>query len=716
MGRVKTGRLARLGALAALAAVLAAYGCSEKGGGTRYPNALPDTHISSGPSETFPNYYVVGVFWYGTDVDGDVDHYDLAVLRGVRRGEPIELDSLSWHPTRANDSTFIVAADSCCYGDPGAEDPHYAVSYWGILVRAVDNEGGIDETPASVFFLAANELPRVEIVAPHGTPPLPALCTFPYFEWLGSDPDGDRAELQFKYLFVPSTMRRDLWGDGLPPYDYEGAGDGNAAPEIGRWSKWVPPDCTYVADVDLSAYQEGSQGADSIGFYVTVRDEGEAVLPVELFRTYNAAANMTSFVVRPQECAVKAVIESDRLGVVSSFDCAGRPTLPPVIFWGTGIYMSFFAEERRHLSQVAIAYRYYFDEPGGPASSWPAWTPVGPLRDPGSEPEWRFTWPAAGPRYVPDVGQHVFRVELKDLAEDTTCAEFHFDVLQGPAGQESKILLVDDSRSRWWGKEPVPGYEDDEFNMWSAILSGYNWEEWDTGVDFGDAVPAQLIGSATTVIWSVDLGMELEPDLFDLCSRRGNCLHSYVEAGGNLIVIGMAPVYSTMYWFDGVPDPALRGTVTDIEFSPRQLDESRAMEHFMWDVFGIERMRLSQEPWPVCVTGMEPCDGYEDWNLVPARGTGEVEDWPGYFTDAFLAVSFRPGEDVHPFYGIRWLENPSDPDTSWIETRDCGRIAAVYVEGDSQRGWAAYVNLPAWWFDHDEIGVMIRRLLEMFGE
>jgi hypothetical protein len=136
----------------------------------------------------------------------------------------------------------------------------------------------------------------------------------------------------------------------------------------------------------------------------------------------------------------------------------------------------------------------------------------------------------------------------------------------------------------------------------------------------------------------------------------------------------------------------------------------------MWDVFGIADMRISVGPSTDHITGMEPCEGYEDWNAVPARGKGEVEGWPGYFAGAFLAVEVRPGDDVHPFYGILSLENPADPDTSWIETPDCDKVAAVYVEGDGVRGGAAFICLPAWWLDHDEVADMIRRLLNIFGE
>ena len=716
MGRARCGRLVLACLLAVLAVMFTAQGCSEKAGGTRYPNAPPDTHISKGPSESNPNYYLVELFWFGTDSDGDVDHYDVAVVRGIKRGEPVLLDTLSWRATKTNDSTFLVPADSCCYGDPGDGDPYFAVSYWGIFVRAVDNDGDIDETPASVFFLSSNEIPRVGLTAPPLGLDNYGLCSRPYFEWAGYDPDGDMTKISYKYLALPKAMSDDLWGGGLPPYEYEGSGEENAAPEIGTWSEWVGADCTYVNDIDLSDYATGSEGEDEVTFVVTVGDEGGAVLPVELFDTYNGGDNLVSLMVSPSGCPIPPVIESDRLGVATGYDCTGRPGAPPVIFSGAGIYMRLFAAEDRPSSRLASAYRYYFDEPDNPMSNWGQWTDVEPLRDPGAEPEWEAIWPAAGPRVVPDVGQHVFRLEVLDRAQDTTCAEFHFDVIEGPAGQDPNILLVDDDRAGWYTAGSIPDYEDEEFDMWSEILDGYDWQEWDTGEDFDQIVPASLVGGATTVIWSVDEGAELTPDLFDLCSRRGNHLHSYVESGGNLIVIGRSPVYCTMYWYDGSPDPATRAGVTHIEFPPRELDETRAFSHFMWDVFGIRWMRLDGDPELDCVSGMDPCPGYGEWGALKAREKGEIAGWPGYFTGAFVATSLRPGDDVHPFYGLRLVQNPTDPDTAWVEYVDCYKVAAVYVEGSEDRGWAAYINLPAWWFERDQVKDMIRGLLELFGE
>jgi hypothetical protein len=171
-----------------------------------------------------------------------------------------------------------------------------------------------------------------------------------------------------------------------------------------------------------------------------------------------------------------------------------------------------------------------------------------------------------------------------------------------------------------------------------------------------------------------------------------------------------------MYRYDRTPDPATRQDVNSVEFLPLELDDTHSFGHFMWDVFGIRSMRLEEGPAHLYVTGIEPCQGYAEWGAVPAKPEGAITGWPGYFDGAFIITSLRPGDDVHPFYGVRRVTNPADPDTAWVEEADCYKIAAVYVEGDDSRGWAAYISLPAWWLGQDGLTAMIRGLLEMFGE
>jgi hypothetical protein len=90
--------------------------------------------------------------------------------------------------------------------------------------------------------------------------------------------------------------------------------------------------------------------------------------------------------------------------------------------------------------------------------------------------------------------------------------------------------------------------------------------------------------------------------------------------------------------------------------------------------------------------------------------------WPGYLAGPFLMTEFRDGADVQQIYGVRRIERPWGPPENWEYIEDCHNMGGVYVAGNSSKGHAAYINLPAFWLDHDELRVTIRRLLELFGE
>ncbi len=714
MGTKMGKRVVLFGMLTACCAAFLINGCSEKAGGTKWPNLPPDTHISYGPAEDSLTFYRIQIFWYGSDEDGDVEYFEVATVKGLREGQYVDLDDLDWGATTSKESTFVVEADSCCYGEPGEGDIHYATSFWGILIRSVDNDGAYDPEPEPVFLQAANIIPRARIRVPEQSFGLQSVPPRPYVLWEGSDPDGEEAKLQYKYLLIPVAMKNDLWDGGMPPLDYEGSGGPHQSPDVGTWSEWVPADCTYVRDIDLSPYKIGSAGQDSVYLYITSKDEGGAFLPPELFYTYNQGNNVQRLQVLQTGAGVKIVVEGEGMGVVQDFSCRGRPDEPPAIFAGTAISMRFWGLENIDQGKITESYRYYIDEFDDPASRWNFWTSVEPIRDPANTPQWRVRFPAEG-RFTPAIGSHVFGVQLRDFNRDTTCVEFHFDVLAGPQGRETNILLVDDYANRGLEGIYVPGFEDLEFEMWSDVLEGYDWQEWDTGFNFKEETPVRLVGGATTVIWSVDLGSELAPDLFDLCSDRGNYLHSYVNVGGNLIIIGHSPLYCTMYWSDGTPDPGMRQNVTDIEFSPRVVGADTTY-HFMWDVFGVRRMQLSSHP-VYYIAGLLPCEPYLDWNYVPVLPKGSYHrNWRGYLSSPFLITELREGADVHPIYGVHRIENPWVPPEDWVYIEDCDLVAGVYVSGHGGRGHAAYITVPAFWMDHDELKDMIRSLLESFGE
>jgi hypothetical protein len=215
-------RRALLGAALALALALAP-GCGKKG--TLAPNLPPETVVFvSGDLDTVR--HIVGLSWFGTDPDGEVVAYEFKWIYEPGRA-PAGYDSSLWFRTGRSDSTFVV------FTPDGAAMPTF-------VIRAVDDEGAPDPSPARQAFRFRNEAPRVDLV---GSPVLPAT-TFPVatIRWTASDPDGDIANAHYLiWLDGDEADRFVTTGNEftLPPESFEdGAG-------------WVPgPHTVHIRAID----------------------------------------------------------------------------------------------------------------------------------------------------------------------------------------------------------------------------------------------------------------------------------------------------------------------------------------------------------------------------------------------------------------------------------------------------------------------------------
>ena len=163
----------RAAALAALCLLVplsfaALTGCS-KDLGKLHPNTDPETGVFvEGPLDTVR--YAVKLYWWGQDADGEViGFYYQWTLDGA---DPIDT---GWTFTAAKNKEFILPVPN-----------GYAVqTFW---VKAVDDKGNEDPSPATQSFPVSNSMPSVafeEDALPDTT--LPAVS----FYWHGTDPEGD---------------------------------------------------------------------------------------------------------------------------------------------------------------------------------------------------------------------------------------------------------------------------------------------------------------------------------------------------------------------------------------------------------------------------------------------------------------------------------------------------------------------------------------------
>jgi len=714
-------------------------GCSEKSGGSRIVNIPPDTFISFGPKENAFTYYKVKAYWYGADEDGAIDHFEVTVVRDVTDSTLVllDLESLDWGSTTSSGSTFVMIADSCCLDSTDKPSPtvEYAGEIWGILVRAIDNEGAVDPTPATVFFTATNIIPKVEIVLPPRKVGIGFVPPHPYIEWEGEDPDGEATELMYKYIIIPNDSLN-LGFPRLPPLDYEGhgpPGDEHAAPPIGRWSEWVSADCTYVKGVDLSPFIHTAENpGDTINVYVTAKDEGGAYLPEKLFGSYNDWRNLIRFRIIATGGGVPIVLDGGGLGVRKSYLVSEYQNNVAAVFEGYEVAFKFWGSEDRRQGRIAAAYRYYYDNPDAPGSAWNYWTGISESeRQRGVVPEWFVRYPADGSTFRPDLGRHVFVVEIKDVNEEVTHCELNFEVLRGPDPYgERKILLVDDHSGKAGiceFPENLPPtfwqFEDSLDALWFDILDGYNFEIVDTGPGYKNKVPVRQVGAATTVIWVVDHDTEEPPtQLLQACWDYGNYLYSYVKVGGNVIIIGNDAVVDCAYWPDKdnrpeAPRPDIRSRLTSYTFTPVVTAAGDTLYNFMWDVFGIKRMRTISGTFN-SVMGCDYCS--EAWaDTIPPfvfdDGTGTLTNM--VFTGAFYITDWRSPDDDDSLYVEPMLTTAfRDESGDYTQSTSEGFPIAIYVPAHDGYGHAAYIGIDSFWFDHDGLKRIIRKLLERFGE
>lgn len=151
--------------------------------GTPVENKTPDTHLALDTvalqGENRLNS-VVRMSWYGTDQDGYIARYE------------VSLDGINWKSTQRQDSSFTLSI-------PAGQDTADVV----LRVRAVDNEGALDPTPARLRLPLKNAQP-VASIDPEGQT-LGATLGVATYKWRASDPDGDETVVLAEARFNNGT-------------------------------------------------------------------------------------------------------------------------------------------------------------------------------------------------------------------------------------------------------------------------------------------------------------------------------------------------------------------------------------------------------------------------------------------------------------------------------------------------------------------------------
>ncbi len=120
------------------------WGCRRESPSTFDSNFAPETYISRAPAESTLAYYRIHLFWNGADKDGRISYFEYAVTDSNKTPGEDTPGFTGFYRTTSTDSTFVLSADN-----PQILGHRF-------YVRAIDNEGKVDPTPAWAYFVAHN--------------------------------------------------------------------------------------------------------------------------------------------------------------------------------------------------------------------------------------------------------------------------------------------------------------------------------------------------------------------------------------------------------------------------------------------------------------------------------------------------------------------------------------------------------------------------------
>ncbi len=455
-GRRPRAPVVAAASLLAAAALLA--GCSSDTGlgGAEVPNAYPDTRLVGRPPVLRESSFIVRFAWTGDDTDGRIRGFQWKLsdngLDGICLEDTLSVDPATgdplhpWRFTAAHDSTFIVSADipelPQDQGLPLRDRRSYQTHT--LFVRAVDDDGAVDPTPALMSFTATTFTPIINVDRPAG---MTSYKTAQYappsvtFGWTGDDPDGkERAPTKVRYLWKPARLPNGQYM--TTKYDFDQNTEAVCSFSDSAWSEWLP----YERAVDRRTItfrnqpQKDPQGRNiAYIFAIQATDTAGAVSPERVY-----SRNVHNVVISTMMTPLLTVFEN-YLGTNQSTGTIGQFAYD--IAQGQPVQFTWNATADNYAGTV-VAYRYGWDVADPLNESDSGWAVPA-----GNTPQHRRT-PVTS--FVS--GSHTLTVEAVDDSGQRTRMTVILNVVPVPQPQDQyPLLLVDDVVDRsshgWVGSD-----------------------------------------------------------------------------------------------------------------------------------------------------------------------------------------------------------------------------------------------------------------------
>jgi len=224
--------------------------------GTPIPNSVPDTRVTGVPPELTEAGFVIEFHWSAFDPDGRVEKYQWKISDNGTNGisvqdtltfDPVTGDTLNpWFETIATDSVFFVTADIPDFpGDEGIPDFGRSFQTHTFWVRAIDDRGGVDPTPAHVSFTSTTLVPTTRVTGPTtvvrqgdtGTRArVPPTVSFLF---TGNDPDFVTGlPTKYRYLWKRALRSNGQYLTNVT--DYNSEIEELASFADSAWTDWLP--------------------------------------------------------------------------------------------------------------------------------------------------------------------------------------------------------------------------------------------------------------------------------------------------------------------------------------------------------------------------------------------------------------------------------------------------------------------------------------------
>jgi len=667
-------RLARIAAhiLALLLVIWLAGACDDSTTSAPDTNVPPVTTISGGPIPFDQSSYLVDLKWFGEDVDGSVEGFEYAWD-----------DTTNWFETVLTGSTFVMTSDTCCIYDTltansGADSVvERFFRYHTFFVRSVDNRGDVDPTPAHLTFNSTTVAPSTRITK--GPPQDQASGRAVSIHWEGFDPDSpNNSVAAYEYFHATKGELRSNYGfvDVL--------GVTKAVWNRLDWIR-VDADTTSVIIRGL-ATGYGDQGGNRHLFFVRSIDDAGAVeqLPVK-------GINWREWGATPQPSGTM-IIRSNVMGIAgSNLDHTGQ------IFEGTSIVFSWSANLAIY-DGVVTGYSHAYDN-----LLWSPWD----LDDDRYPPQGDFT---------PVRGRHSFFARARDEAGLILQAEFPFEVFAGPRNLDTtEVFMIGDFHVE--ASDLFYPSPEKYRRFWTdSLLINFENSYFDPREENETDPPIRNMSKATTIILSTDdWEGERNPTVALWHQLNTNPLWSYVDAGGNLLVLGFFPSWNFLpdndYLFNDTmavpePDPCFWWSTPKscgsslIWYQPILAD---SFPHPLYEYCGTETTYLDESAdflWgaPALLAGLP------DLHVDETRSANFRNN--GLWNCEHIA--YRDDRGVIPIYGFSRTKAPLAADV---------RPVGIWIPSDGLRGHVVYLGMPTYFFRPAESREMIETVLvTLFGE